>query len=241
MNKSMSITDSKIKNYSFESLQKKISYYFNNLELLHEAMSHPSCRQHDKSLKNYERFELLGDALLGFLIAESLLERFKDYSDGKIAKIKAYLVSSEVIFEIANTIQLYDYIIMTEGEENSGGRKNQNNIENAMEALIAAIYLDSNINTVRKLVINLWSTHLDNKINLHLIDPKSSLQELVQSRGDTAPVYSLIKKVGLDHTPIFTIKLKAGIYTEIGRGNSLKLAEKDAAKKLLHKLKSIVN
>ena len=131
-------------------LENALNYKFKNLALLKEALSHPSLKQHDNTIVDYERLELLGDSILGFLITEMIFNNFLFYEEGSIAKIKAYVVSRETIVKVAETLCLSEYILMTIGEEKSGGKTNQNNIENVMEALLAAIYLDSDIHQVKK-------------------------------------------------------------------------------------------
>lgn len=217
-------------------LEQLINYQFKNMDLIHEALSHPSLKQYESEWKkNYERFEILGDAILGFLVTEILFYTYRKSDEGVIAKIKAYLVSKETICHIAEKINLANFIIMTKGEEDTGGRSNLNNIENTMEALIAAIYLDSNIETTKKIVTKLWSEFLYN-FDLTQVDPKTSLQEWSQGNKYGMPHYEITDKEGPDHMPHFTVRVFAGPYEEIGYGNSIKNAEKDAAKKLLLKL-----
>jgi dsRNA-specific ribonuclease len=121
---------------------------------------------------------------------------------------------------------------MTHGEEISGGRSNPSNIENSMEALICAIYLDSNLDITRLIIKNLWAEFLSS-IDLAGIDPKTTLQEWSQSHGNFKPIYEIVKKEGPPHLPTFTVMVKIHDYQQIGQGSSVKAAEKEAAKKLL--------
>ncbi|NRB10153.1 MAG: ribonuclease III [Rickettsiaceae bacterium] len=220
----------------FSPLEKELNYKFNNIDLLEEALSHPSLKQHPNSgVKNYERLEFLGDSILGFIITEILFKKFADYSEGHLAKIKSYLVSSQIISEIAKTIKLDQHIIITKGEELSGGRTNLNNLENSLEAIIAAIYLDSDIHSSYKIVETLWDKYLHN-IDLSIADPKTSLQEWSQSMKYSTPEYTVIERSGAAHNPVFTVKITIGPHTQIGSGKSIKTAEKDAAKKLLGRI-----
>jgi ribonuclease III len=166
-----------------EGLEQAVNYNFDNKDLLFEALSHPSLKQHDNLHKNYERLEFLGDAIISFIITEMLFKEFFVHDEGTLAKIRAYLVSKELLCKVADKINLADYIIMTHGEQALGGRKNPNNIENTMEALIAAIYLDSNLTVTQKIIVNLWGEFISVK-NLADYDPKSTLQELAQSNSD---------------------------------------------------------
>ena len=147
--------------YDITRLEQLINYQFKNPELIFEALSHPSLKQHESDWrKNYERLEILGDAILGFLVTELVFNIYNKADEGGIAKIKSYLVSKETICCVAKKINLANFIIMTKGEEESGGRVNPNNIENAMEALIAAVYLDGGMENIKAIVTELWSEFL---------------------------------------------------------------------------------
>ncbi|WPY01020.1 Ribonuclease III [Candidatus Trichorickettsia mobilis] len=220
-------------------IEQSTGYHFNNLELLVESLSHPSLKQNISKYsinKNYERLELLGDAILNFIITEYLFQNFTKQDEGTLARVRSFLVCKETLCKVAAAINLADDIIMTHGEEISGGRSNPNNLENAMEALIAAIYLDSNIDTIRSIIINLWSEFLNN-INISKTDPKTTLQEWAQSKGYNKPIYTVVNKSGYAHSPYFTIMAKVAHYQQQGHGNSIKTAEKEAAQKILDILK----
>jgi len=218
-------------------LEDSIGYQFTNLNLAHEALSHPSLGQTSNFSRNYERLEFLGDSILGFLVTELIFHRYKDSDEGMLAKVKAHSVSREIIVKVAKQIELARYIIMTDGEERSGGRTNDNNIENTMEALVAAIYLDSDIDKVKLVVDNLWSEHINN-IDFSVADPKTYLQEWLQNEDGNMPTYKVIERTGLVHSPIFTVQVTASEYIKIGTGKSIKEAEKNAAR---HLITEIVN
>ena len=222
-----------------ERLEERIGYNFHNKTLLIEALSHPSLRQHDtKNIihKSYERLEFLGDTIINFIITEMLFNNFIKYDEGKLAKIRAYLVCKELLCKVAATINLSEYIIMAHGEEALGGRNNLSNIENTMEALIAAIYLDSNINKVKEIIHTLWQDFIY-ITDLTDYDPKSTLQELAQKHSHSHPVYKVLHRDGLAHLSTFTVSVTVATQQEIGTGKSIKEAEKDAARKLLNILK----
>ncbi|MDN3030137.1 MULTISPECIES: ribonuclease III [Rickettsieae] len=224
-----------------EKLEQDIGYSFNDKNFLLEALSHPSLKQNTLKhgiQKNYERLELLGDTIINFAITEILFKNFSTYNEGKLAKIRAYLVCKELLCKVAAKINLSDYIIMTYGEELLGGRQNPNNIENTMEALIAAIYLDSNIDTVKKIIYDLWYEFID-IIDLADYDPKSTLQELAQKKGSEKPVYQVIKREGSPHAAIFTVLVQMDEYQQTGTGHSVKEAEKVAARKLMNYLNNL--
>jgi ribonuclease-3 len=214
-----------------KQLEQDIDYYFQNPQLLEEALSHPSLKQHNIPHQNYERLELLGDSLLGFLVTELLYHQFPASEESNLAKIKAYLVCKDTLCKIAQDIHLADYIMMTKGEEISGGRLNPNNIENSLEALLAAIYLDSDLLIVKNIIHRLWLPYL-NDINFNIIDPKTYLQEWAQGNGYGIPIYEIIDQTGPQHEPIFTVQVTIGANSQTGKGSSRKYAEKDAARKL---------
>lgn len=220
-----------------ESLETILEYKFKNKDLLIEALSHPSLKQHSTNKKNkdYERLEFLGDAILNFVISKILFENFANYNEGNLAKTRSYLVCKETICLVANKLNLSHYIIMTHGEESSGGRENQNNIENTMEALIAAIYLDSNIAIVSVIVQRLWANFITTK-NFTNYDPKTTLQEWAQHNHNHIPSYKVIKREGSAHLSTFTVLVQTKDYEQIGTGSSIKEAEKNAARELLHQL-----
>ncbi len=219
-------------------LENLISYKFNNQDLLIEALSHPSLKQHNARtavVKDYERLELLGDSVINFIVTEKLYQDFTKYDEGKLAKIRSQLVCKDTLCKIAAKINLANYIIMTHGEEVSGGRNNPNNTENALEALVAAIYLDSDIHKTKEIVQLLWSD-LFLEGNFIFTDPKTALQEWAQGQGYTKPLYEIIQQSGAAHSPIFTIKVTVNNCSEVAQGNSIKAAEKKAAEKLFANL-----
>lgn len=223
---------------SFNELEKSLGYSFKNKELLIEALSHPSLKQHHeyKANKDYERLEFLGDAVLNLIITEILFTNFQESNEGNLAKIRSYLVCKETICIVGAKLNLKEHIIMTHGEEIAGGRNNLNNIENATEALIAAIYLDSDIITVHNIIQKLWAEFIKIR-DLTDYDPKTALQEWAQSKDQHIPIYQLIKREGAAHISTFTVLVKIKDYEQTGIGHSIKEAEKNAARSLLHSLK----
>ncbi len=220
---------------TIQDIERSLNYEFKNTALLQEALCHPSLKQHNAKVDDYERLEILGDSIVGFLVTEMIFKSFIDSEEGNLAKIKAWAVSKDNLSNIGSELNLQDHIIMTEGEENSGGRTNISNIENALEALIAAVYLDSDMSATRKIVQDLWGGSLNN-IDISKTDPKSTLQEKLQASGLSAPKYELIKQEGPSHEPIFTIQVRVGEITEQATAKSKKQAEKEVALKILNKL-----
>lgn len=221
-----------------KDLERLLGYKFSNVDYLKEALSHPSLKQIDTvaSHVDYERFELLGDSILNFIIVNLLFHKYDKLQEGEIAKIKSYLVSGELLNEISKKLQLSDFLIMTKGEENCGGRENPGNIENAMEALIAAIYLDSrDMEKTKNIVGNLWKDYI-HKFDLREIDPKTCLQEWAQKNHLPIPNYDVIERSGPAHLPEFTLQVQVGDYSAKASGKSIRIAEKAAAKKVLFQI-----
>jgi ribonuclease-3 len=231
----------KYKQHELSKLETLLKYTFKDSLLLIKALSHPSLKQHD-NLKKYfekqkyefEKLELLGDAVLGMIIVELLVDYYPRFNESMIAKFRNFLVSKKTIAKVASRIKLFDFWIMTDGEKKSGGNKNISNLENTLEALIGAIYLDSSdINIIKNVIKNLWLKHIET-VNLMILDPKSSLQELSCVMDLGVPKYEIMKQEGLPNSPTFTSKvfLENGAYKE-GCGKSKKEAEIAAAQKLL--------
>lgn len=219
-----------------EQLQKNLGYHFRNVSLLEEAISHPSVKHTHAIHKDYERLELLGDTILNFIITEYIFHHFQDSDEGVLAKMRSSLVCKETLAEVGRNLGIGDYLIMTKGEELSGGRGNQNNIENCMEAIIAAIYLDSDVDSVREFILKFWKGIIDE--GRGYIDPKSALQEWSQSLSMSIPSYEVVSKIGQDHAPMFkVIVIIDDLKPEFGIGKSIKEAEKMAAKTMLNRIK----
>jgi ribonuclease III len=232
-----------MQNKDINFLESVIGYNFKNQSLLIEALSHPSLN-HNLGAKstskraNYERLEFLGDSVLNMVISDFIYHLHPEYDEGMLAKLRSSLVCKDQISEIAKSLKLSTYIIMTEGEEKGGGRLNENNLENAMEALIGAIYLDSNFEIAKKVITSLWQDALESPTEVYS-DPKSAVQEWVQARKMPIPQYELLETLGSPHSPTFKISLKAGGLEAYGIGKSKKAAEKEAARLLLTALKKL--
>lgn len=211
-----------------------LGYHFTNPLLLKQALTHPSlCVRGGANLESYERLEFLGDSALGLVMAELLINKFPDEDEGKLAKRRASLVAGEMLAQIALSINLGDRIAMAESEAKSGGRINANNLENVLEAIIGAIYLDGGIEKLKSVIHNLWQVFLDNMVEVP-IDPKSKLQEILQKNGHPLPKYELIESEGPKHMLTFKVRLQVpGFEEAIGQGKSKQQAEKEAASLLL--------
>ena len=215
---------------NIDSLMKNINYKFKNISNLNEALTHSSFNSSAK-IHNYERLELLGDRVLGLIIASKLYFQNIKSSEGDLAKKLSFLVCKSTLKKIANEIELEKYVKHSKKVDSLESIK-----ANALEALIGAIYLDSNLEKTTTVILSLWKNYFDN-INLSSFDPKSSLQEWCLKYKKKLPEYKLIEKIGPDHQPTFKIKVFIDNHTySSANGNSKQDAEINAAEKLLKKI-----
>lgn len=220
-----------------DELEHILQYYFKDRELLQEALTHPSISQqkgaYRQTLFNYERLEFLGDGVLGLVIAELLLKKYPTEREGALAKRQAALVRGEAVAEVAEQLKIGQYIYMAQGEESMGGRNNASNIENALEAIIGAIYQDGGIDAARAFISRHWDNQLE-QMTEPPKDPKTTLQEWSQSKGLPIPEYTTLTTRGPSHQPLFEVQVSITGFAPItAEGASKKKAEKDAAKKML--------
>jgi ribonuclease-3 len=212
------------------SLMKNIKYSFNDISNLNEALTHSSYDKNAK-IQNYERLEFLGDRVLGLIIASKLYMENINSSEGDLAKKLSYLVCKSTLKKVADQIELGKYIKYSNKIDSLDSIK-----ANALEALIGAIYLDSNLRKTSKVILFLWKNCFDN-INLAEFDPKSRLQEWCLKYKKKLPEYKLVEKIGPDHQPKFKIKVLIDNFTySLADGNSKQVAEINAAEKLLKKI-----
>jgi len=217
----------------------KIPYEFRSKGLLKQALTHPSFTKSDDSVEDhYERLEFFGDSILSMVINELLYKNHVKASDSKLSIMHSNLVNSISLAKVASSIGLGEQLIMDDGEASSGGRENTKNLENAMEALIAAVYLDSDYETVANFVKLLWEPLLNDKSIIEK-DKKSLLQEWAQHEKGVLPIYGVIKMEGLAHSPIFTVSVIIDELEAIGVGKSKKEAEQFAATELLREINKL--
>ena len=221
-----------------DGLIKKVGHAFSDLSNLEQALIHPSARTNKfrkggKRVHENERLEFLGDRVLGLVIAEWLMERFPDANEGELAQKLNALVRKETCAEIARELALESYIRVGKTERSGGVHKRTAVLGDAMESLIAAIYLDGGYQGARLVVRRMWTGHME-RVDDVLRDPKTVLQEWAQGRGLAAPTYTVISQSGPDHNPKFEIGVEVeGLEGETGRGGTKRGAEQDAANKLL--------
>lgn len=217
-------------------LSKKLGYQFKEPALLKQALTHRSA----KGVHN-ERLEFLGDSILNFVIAQVLYEMFPKSSEGELTRMRSSLVKGVTLAEIARDFKLGDHLILGPGELKSGGFKRDSILEDAIEAIVGAIFLDADINTVQKVVLNWFAQRLAIiQPGQEQKDPKSLLQEYLQGRKIALPQYDVIQITGQSHQQEFTVrcsseKLNVEVIT---KGSSRRKAEQEAAQQLLDKIKN---
>ena len=219
-----------------DKLQKNISYQFNNVELLKQALTHRSV-----SKKNNERLEFLGDSILGCIISRELYQRFPLIDEGQLSRLRSYLVRGQTLAKLAKTINLSETLVLGQGELKSGGFRRESIQADAFEAVLGAIFLDSDYLTVSGVVLKLYEDLLnDASPEDSLKDFKTQLQELLQKKGYSLPQYELIKTKGQDHDAIFYVRCIVSEYDlEVEReAKSIKRAEQACAESLLERLAS---
>ena len=218
-----------------KQLSDLFKYQFNDVSLLELALSHRSY-QHN----NNERLEFLGDSILNFTIAESLYQKFKTLPEGDLSRLRASLVKSESLAEVAKSIKLGDFILLGEGELKSAGWRRPSILADTFEAIIGAIYLDGGFEEARKFILNFFQTQIESIDPKRIVkDAKTTLQELLQSRKLMIPEYKVIKIEGEAHNQVFFVQCEISqlrLQTE-GSGTSRKLAEQEAAMVAIEEVK----
>ena len=217
-----------------DDIEKILKIKFKNRDLLLQSLTHKS---YDKYLNN-EKLEFLGDRVLGFVIAKKLLELYPDEKEGILDKKLASLVNKKKCYDVGKFLKLNKVV------KTNNSAKNNNNIESkiisdACEAIIGAIFLEHGINVAEKTILNLWSKDLKNSVETQ-IDAKTRLQEFSLKEFKVLPVYKLIESKGPNHKPTFKIQVKIkNAKAELGHGSSKKIAEQNAAKKLIDKINNL--
>ncbi len=221
----------------FKEFQEIIGYKFTNEEYLKTALTHSSYAHENKN-KNVnfnERLEFLGDSVLGLIVSKYIFENYPELPEGKLTKMRAAVVCEKALFECAVNIDLGKYIILGKGEEHTGGRTRPSILSDAYEAVIAAIYLDSNLDVVREWVLGQLHEAIEaaskGKISK---DFKTEFQEEAQKRGDVNISYKVVGESGPDHRKSFVVNVYLnGELMGEGEGSSKKKAEQSAAKNAL--------
>jgi len=222
---------------NLEEFSHKIGHPFSNTKLLKEALTHPSFSKYNRSEPNYQRLEFLGDKVLSLVISEYLMAKYENENEGDLSKRHAALVSGETLSEIALEVGIEKVLRLSSGEENLGGKTNKRNLENALEALVGAIYLDSDYEEAKKFIFRFWKSFLEKNLTPPK-DPVSQLQEFVQLNSKSLPQYEFTKVGGSEHSPTFEAKLTI-LHLNLtieAEGKSKKEAQRSAAVMALHKI-----
>lgn len=219
-------------------LEERIGHKFRNSLLLAEALTHPSLGHETKRHHfDNQRLEFLGDAVLQLVVTEYLYTLFPREAEGHLTKLRSRLVSREALCEHARKLDLGQYLMMGRGEESCGGRKRASTLADAFEALLGAIYLDTDLATARRFLLTLAAPDLAQiEVTPVDINPKGHLQELLQSISPRSPIYELLSESGREHEKTFVVRvLWEGMALGEGEGQSKKQAETAAARQAMQK------
>ena len=220
-------------------LERRLGYRFTHEDLLRQALTHKSFAHESGNGVHNESMEFLGDAVLGFLITDFIYQDFPAFTEGRKSKIKAYLVSAATLSSLALELEIPQFLRLGKGEEKTGGRKKSALSANALEAVVAAIYLDTGIDAVRAFLQPLYSPLIEEvrKGRAVVEDPKTTLQEFLQARNLEPAHYHVTAESGPEHRKTFQIELEVG-GRKLGQasGTTKKKAELLAAQAALAKL-----
>ncbi len=221
-----------------EKLEARLGYTFRDRKLLENALMHSSYANERRAAgcTSNERLEFLGDSVLGMVTAEKLYKLFPDLPEGRLSRMRAELVCEQSLHAVALGLQLGDYLLLGKGEAHTGGRERPSILADAVEAIIAAMYLDGGLEVARSFILTNVLAGLDAGVMHHVIDYKTELQEHVQRKADQHLEYRLTGESGPDHNKRFTMAvLLNGAEIGSGTGRTKKEAEQAAAKAALEK------
>jgi len=245
----------------FTALESALGHHFLKRALLEQALTHTSYARelesqnaalhHPASEFDNEQMEFLGDAVLSFVVSQELFRRFPEYQEGELSKLRAHVVSAKHLARPARLLGIGQFLRLGRGEERSGGRNKSALLVNALEAVIAAIYLDADLQAAQDLILThilepaLAELHSMGGQMLPVLDFKSALQEALHRAGRSQPRYVLVKEEGPDHRKLFTMEVRlpasaeAEAYVCRGSGSTKKLAEQEAARQAWEYLESL--
>jgi ribonuclease III len=223
-----------------EAFQKRIGYKFHDPDLLRLALTHPSVA-HETSgvIPHNQRLEFLGDSVLGLVLTGELYQRFSNVSEGPLTKARAQMVNRSTLASQARRIGLGEHLILSKGEESTGGRDRPSNLADAYEALLGAIFLDGGYESAREFILGSFRDAFGElKVIPNLDNPKGELQEMLQADSPEPPEYETTSVTGPDHDRVFECAVyHGGVELGRGKGKSKKAAESEAALAALHSLK----
>lgn len=217
-------------------LESKLGHVFADRELLERALTHVSVGSGSRQVAHNERLEFLGDRVLGLLVAETLVARHPDWREGELTRRHATLVAGKTCAEVARRIGLPAALRLAGGASKQGGRDNDRILGDAMEALIAAVYLDGGLAAARAVFAEAWTDAIASAVAEQGREPKTALQEWAMAAGLPLPSYCEVSRTGPDHAPLFVVEVSVeGYAPERAVGSSLREAEKAAALALLER------
>lgn len=216
---------------SVQQLETAFSYSFTDQSLAQLALTHSSA-----GAASNERLEFLGDAILGFVIAAQLYERYPEAPEGELSRMRASMVNQHTLADIATSVQLGELLILGPGELKSGGRTRASILSDAVEAVLGAIYLDGGLEAARQTILQIYGKMLDSTGQVERRkDSKTRLQEFLQSKSLPLPVYDVLNIKGEDHRQTFVVSCQIDLLKQAtkGSGSNRKLAEQQAAERAL--------
>ena len=223
-----------------KDLEAALGYRFQNITLLQNALTHSSFaneRWHDSLMSN-ERLEFLGDSVLGMVVAEHLYRNYPDRPEGELTRMRADMVCETALAQVADKLQLGSHLLLGHGEAQGGGRARASILADAVESVIAAIFLDGGMAPAKGFIDRFILCDVPEK-KLHITDYKTALQELIQQKKNQVLSYELTGQSGPDHDKHFQVQvLLNGVPVGSGQGTSKKRAEQDAARDALEKIQS---
>lgn len=223
-----------VSNAFLAGIEARLGYHFVDGTLLALALTHRSA-----GADNNERLEFLGDSILNFIIAESLFNRLSSAREGQLSRLRSQLVKGDTLAEIAREFSLGDHLLLGEGELKSGGRERESILADAVEAIIGAIFRDSDMSTCRERVLCWYADRLDKlTLNTHAKDSKTRLQELMQKRRQPLPEYEVVEAAGEAHAQVFTVSCRISLLSQpfTAQASNRREAEKLAAAAVLKHL-----
>ena len=221
--------------YNISKFEETINYTFENKSYILEALTHSSYSNENKNYKFNERLEFLGDSVLSIIVSDYLFKTEKELPEGELTKLRANIVCEESLSEVASQINLGNFLLLGKGEEATGGRERISILADALEAVIAAVYLDGGIKEARDFIFKYMQEIIENSIKGKIFrDYKTYLQEVLQSKGEHNIWYKLIDEKGPDHNKRFVMEVGINdTVLGVGEGKSKKDAEQVAAKAAL--------
>lgn len=225
---------------NLSALQEHLGYAFQDSNLLRQALTHPSVAYESPGrIQHNQRLEFLGDSVLGLVLTRELYEKFPEFGEGPLTKARAQMVNRNSLADQARRLGLGEHLILSRGEEASGGRARQSAMADVFEALLGAIFLDGGFEAARAFILRCFRDAFGELTRIpSLINPKGELQEMLQAHSPDPPHYAMTMATGPDHDRIFECAVHhQGVELGRGTGKSKKAAESEAALAALQTLR----